>query len=294
MDSKKINAFLTAVELGSLTSAAQLLGYTQSGLTHMMSSLENELGVDLLIRGKSGVRPSPAAHKLIPAMKELVAASEKLEGEAAQLCKLDFSTLHIGAYSSVTRQWIPSILAEYKAVCPDVQVRVSMSNVQQLYSDVSSGILDCAFVSYQPELVKKLVWLPLWDDELVAVVPSSSPLPSPCPVEHFDGIDFLMPSFGFELDIAPALVSADGRRIFPVSRNTNMDDGAIVSMVEHGLGETILTRLVMEGMNANVKCLSLSPASHRKLGIICGKRIYGERNFRRFTAACHSAIYARY
>ncbi|MBP3622591.1 MAG: LysR family transcriptional regulator, partial [Oscillospiraceae bacterium] len=60
MDAKKVQALLAAVDLGSLTSAASELGYTQSGLTHMMNSLETELGLTLLLRGKSGVRLSPA------------------------------------------------------------------------------------------------------------------------------------------------------------------------------------------------------------------------------------------
>ena len=44
MDSKKVHALLLAIEKGSLTSAAAELGYTQSGLTHMMNALEEELG----------------------------------------------------------------------------------------------------------------------------------------------------------------------------------------------------------------------------------------------------------
>ena len=59
MDSKKISALLLAVEKGSLTSVAAELGYTQSGLTHMMNALEEELGLNLLVRSKNGVRLSP-------------------------------------------------------------------------------------------------------------------------------------------------------------------------------------------------------------------------------------------
>ena len=42
MDTRKLEALLTAVELGSFTRAAEVLGYTQSGLTHMMNSLEKD------------------------------------------------------------------------------------------------------------------------------------------------------------------------------------------------------------------------------------------------------------
>ena len=56
MDTKKLEALLTAVELGSFTRAAEVLGYTQSGLTHMMNSLEKDIGFTVLVRGRSGVR----------------------------------------------------------------------------------------------------------------------------------------------------------------------------------------------------------------------------------------------
>ena len=44
MESKKLEALLMAVDLGSFTKAAEVMGYTQSGLTHMMNSLEREVG----------------------------------------------------------------------------------------------------------------------------------------------------------------------------------------------------------------------------------------------------------
>ncbi|MBO7669585.1 MAG: LysR family transcriptional regulator [Oscillospiraceae bacterium] len=69
MDSKKVHAMLLAVERGSLTSAAAELGYTQSGLTHMMNALEEEVGLNLLVRSKNGVCLSPAGQALRPAMQ---------------------------------------------------------------------------------------------------------------------------------------------------------------------------------------------------------------------------------
>ena len=60
MDTKKLEALATAVELGSFTRAAEMLGYTQSGLTHMMNSLEKDFGFPVLVRGRAGVRLTAA------------------------------------------------------------------------------------------------------------------------------------------------------------------------------------------------------------------------------------------
>ena len=95
MDSKKVSALLTAIDRGSLTAAAAELGYTQSGLTHMMNSLEDELGVSLLIRSKGGVRLSPTGQELLPKLKGFADAAAALEREADQLRLKTGSTLRL-------------------------------------------------------------------------------------------------------------------------------------------------------------------------------------------------------
>lgn len=56
MSINKYEIFLKVVELGSLTKAADVLGFTQSGISHTISSLEMEFGFALLIRNRSGVK----------------------------------------------------------------------------------------------------------------------------------------------------------------------------------------------------------------------------------------------
>lgn len=83
METKKWEALLTAVELGSFTRAAEKLGCTQSGLTHMMNSLEGEVGFPLLVRDRYGVRLTTAGERLLPAVRELLQTERRLEGEIA-------------------------------------------------------------------------------------------------------------------------------------------------------------------------------------------------------------------
>ena len=58
MDVQKLVALAAIVEAGSMTRAAEQLGYSQAGLTYMMNSLEDEIGLCLLDRSHSGVRLS--------------------------------------------------------------------------------------------------------------------------------------------------------------------------------------------------------------------------------------------
>lgn len=66
MDTKKLEALAAAVQYGSFTRAAEALGYTQSGMTHMMNSLERDIGFPVLLRGRGGVRLTPAGERIYP------------------------------------------------------------------------------------------------------------------------------------------------------------------------------------------------------------------------------------
>jgi len=294
MDSKKIQALITAIDRGSLTAAAAELGYTQSGLTHMMNSLEVELGLNLLVRSKSGVRLSPAGQELMPQMQALLAAAQELETAASRLRQHGYSTLRLGAYSSIARHWVPQIMADYQRVCPDIQVDLKMDGLLDLYNAVKNDEMDCVMTSYHEDLAQNLGWVPLWEDELVAVLPADYALEgNAMPVENFDRKHFLMPAQGFDKYITPIFAAATGR-IYPKISTTNLDDESIVSMVEHGMGLTILSRLVVKDMPYAVKAVSLSPRYFRSLGIIVSERRMNDKNIRRLISCSQAFVNKKY
>ena len=290
MDTKKVAALLKAVEKGSLSSAAEDLGYTQSGLTHMMNALEDELGLTLLVRNKAGVRLSPTGLQLKDSMQQLMDAAEMLEHSAEALKDRSFQTIRIGSYSSVARNWLPAILADYKFSSPETSLSLSMQNITQQYAGVKNEELDCAIVSYQKELMSGLVWTPLRDDELVAVLPGSYSVEEGAfPVEYFAGMEFLMPSGGFEMDIMPIFQPLSQKQL-PDFRYTNMEDAAILSMVSHGLGVSILSRLIVQGCTEKLAVVPLAPQSFRKLGIIVKDKRQNEKAIRNFISTARSTL----
>ncbi len=290
MDTKKVSALLTAVNRGSLSAAAEELGYTQSGLTHMMNALEDELGLTLLIRNKAGVQISPVGRELLADLEALVDAADRLEKNAAALRDRTCKTIRIGSYSSVARNWLPAILAEYKFTSPDTSTSLSMQNITEQYSAVKSGMLDCAIVSYQPELMAGLNWTPLRDDELVAILPGTYSLEDgPFPVEYFSGMEFLMPSGGFDMDILPIFQNIPAKQS-PDFRYTNMEDAAIISMVAHGLGVSILSRLIMQDSKDHPAVVSLDPPAYRKLGIIVKDKRQNEKAIRSFISCARNTL----
>ena len=290
MDSKKVKALLTSVEMGSLTAAAGELGYTQSGLTHMMNSLEDELGINLLIRSKSGVHLSPVGDALRSQLSAFVDSADALEKSISQMRERSFSTLRLGAYSSVARHWVPLILTNYRGISPETDVAITMSSISDIYAAVKNDELDCAIVSYQEGMCQGLNWLPLRDDPMLAVLPEGYKLESDSfPVKAFENAEFLMPSFGFDMDILP-IFSGVSKKDYPRIRYTNLDDPTIVSMVVHGLGVSILSELVMRSITERVTTAPLSPPAYRRLGIITSEGKQNDKNIRRFIHCVQSSI----
>lgn len=265
MDTKKYQALLESANLGSFTRAAQSLGCTQSGLTHMMNALEQEVGFPLLQRGHSGTSLSEQGKRLEPAIRRFLEAGQALETEIDSLRRREQSSIRAGAYSSMAVHWLPAILQNFRILEPDVRVDVQMGGIEELYGWVRSGEVDLAFVSRQDDLQAEFI--PLKEDTLVAILSPDDPCGDgeTFPVSAFEGREFLMPSLGFNRDIMPMF---HRNHVSPRIRRTTVDDSVVISMVAHGLGVSIMTRLIMTGRPPTVKALPIEPGAHRELGII--------------------------
>ena len=268
MDTKKLEALLTAVELGSFTRAAEVLGYTQSGLTHMMNSLEKDIGFTVLVRGRSGVQLTPAGQRIFPLVQECLAGSAALEREISLINSHKEDSVRVAAYESIARHWLPEVIQQFRREHPDVTVDIQMGSVDEVYRWVLEDRVDMCFASRQD--YNTLDWTSLRDDELLAILPPDYPDgDNAFPIEFFNGQEFLMPSMGFDKDILRVL---NEHGVAPLIRTTQVSDSAVISMVEHGLGVSVLSRLVLRGRQNSVRALPLLPQAFRKLGIAARPR----------------------
>ena len=265
MESKKLEALLMAVDLGSFTKAAEVLGYTQSGLTHMMNSLEKEVGFTLLERGRSGVRLTEEGERIAPAVREFLQANARLDSVIEQVASSRTEIIRVSAYASIAMHWLPGIIQRFREECPDVDVDIRMADhVDVPYELLAQGKMDAILVSPQDE--GQYEWVHLADDPMFAVLPRDFDTQgmTAFPLAAFEARDFIMPSQGFDKDIM---------RIFnrigvkPHILPTWVDDPTVISMVSHGLGVSMMTELTVRGRTDGVKLLPVEPASARELGL---------------------------
>ena len=288
VESKKLEALLMAVDLGSFTKAAEVLGYTQSGLTHMMNSLEREIGFPLLDRGRHGVRLTEEGERIAPAIREFLQANANLDNMIAQVSTTRNETIRVAAYASIAMHWLPTIIQQFRTECPNVDVDIRMAdNVEAPYELLSQGKMDIVFASRQE--LGAYDWVHLRDDPMFAVLPKDYDLGGRESVllYEFEGREFIMPWQGFDKDIM-RILNREGVR--PDIRPTAVDDATVVSMVEHGLGISMMTDLTLRGRTERVKVVPVVPFASRELGLAVRSVSDAAPSLRRFIACVQRMV----
>lgn len=263
MNVSKYKALLGAVDLGSFSAAANKLGYTQSGLTHMMNALEDELGFSILQRGYYGVKLTPGGERIIGRIRELVACEDALMNEIELVKSYGDNVIRIGAFSSMTFDIVPAVLERLSEEFPDVTVNIQTGTVTELYGGLDEGRFDICFGSKNAKYDFK--WTPLFSDRFYAVLPKGYPTENnEFPITGFNGTKFLMPGLGFDDDISAVFSQYNVR---PFVTQTYVDDPAIISMVEHNLGISMLSELILKDRRADVNLVPIVPEVNRILTV---------------------------
>ena len=265
MDSKKFEILMTAADLGSLSKASEIVGYTQSGLTHMMDALEREIGFPLLQRNHSGIQLTQQGAQLMPAIREFLQANANLENQIRAIAEKKSEVIRIAAYASIAMHWMPEILYRFRRLCPEVNVDLRMvDHALEPFELLESGETDVVFASRQN--YSCCDWIPLYQERMYAILPKDYPLGnrSVFPLEEFSGQEFLMPYGRFDIDVKAALEPVGVKLNAKISR---VDDETVIRMVGRGLGVSMMTELMIRGRTDDVLCVPVSPPAIRELGM---------------------------
>ena len=260
----KLRALMSAVENGSFKAAAESLGCTQSAVSHMISSLEEELGFRLLRRGRSAVRLTDEGERLLGAARSLLSAEEHLRQTAASIRGLDQGTVRIGAFTSVAVHWLPPVLKEFQRDYPNVEFKLLNGDYHDVNEWLSDGSVDIGFVALPCEL--RCETIALMEDRLLAILPKDSRYASypRFPLTECEREPFISLLQSSDHDARRALEAAG---VKPNVRFYTKDDYAIIAMVEQGLGMSIMPELLLKGRHDELLTLPLVPEAKRTIGI---------------------------
>lgn len=147
MDTKKYEAFEKTVELQSLTKAAQELGLTQSGVSHMLSAIEAELQLPLLKRTRTGARLTPEGEQMMPYIHEIVRQERLLRQAAERLHTLVTGKIRIGTFTSVATHWLPAMMMQFQKEHPQVDFQLFNGDYHDIDTWLGDGSVDLAFTT---------------------------------------------------------------------------------------------------------------------------------------------------
>lgn len=264
MDIKKLELLADVAETRNFTKTGDRTGYTQSGVSHILKALENELGFPLFIRTKKGVALTSDAMSILPYVRELLRTNEQLEQTIASLKGLAVGHLTIGTFASVSIHWLPPVIRRFRDTYPNISIQLKEGGAKDIEGWLEQGIADIGFFSKRPS--SSLEWFPLMEDRLMAVLPLDFPIEDGVcfPLSRFQDYPFIKPENGYDYDIENTLARFG---VKPNIQFTSMNDYVILAMVSSHLGISLMPSLVLKGYEHSLKIRDTDPPASRILGI---------------------------
>ena len=277
----KYLAFVRTVECGSFTRAAELLDYSQSAVSRMIRDLELECGLTLLERSRAGVKLTSEGALLLPYAKGLCEQYRRFQTQVDEIAGLQSGFIRIGTISSIATHWLPNIIRRFREDYPNIDYELVLGHYAEIEQWVESGRVDCGFLRLPTR--RDFETVPLAEDPLFAVLPEAHPL-STCervPLRALCDEPFLLLEKEEQAEISE-LFARHG--LSPHVQLRTVDDYAVMSMVESGLGLSILPGLILRRIPYKIAVRPLDVPASRTLGLALRKDAPAPLAVRRFLA----------
>ncbi|MBT2659173.1 LysR family transcriptional regulator [Bacillus sp. ISL-18] len=175
MNLTKLEAFILVIEKKSFSEAAIALKSSQPATSLKIKSLEEELGLDLLDRGSSGIQPTAAGMLVYQASKEMVQRWRRLEDDLRAFEDTLTGTLTIGASTIPGTYLVPSWVKKFRSLYPNVAVTIEISDSKEALRKLQNQLVDVCITGL-PSESKALSYKQVSSDALVLIAPYHHPL----------------------------------------------------------------------------------------------------------------------
>lgn len=268
MDTEKCRILLSILKNGSMTAAADELGYTPSGISRAVEAMEAAAGFPILRRGRKGVSLSREGEWLLPTLRELAYWGERYEQEARKLCGLDTGSIAVGSSYPKYYPWLTELLGGFHERYPGINAEVCTGTSSELAEKMSERSLDFAIISRRDGSFRSIS---VRDDELVALLPQKHPLAGEksVPAEIFETEPYIEIHTGQETDNSQCF---QNRGIKPNISFSTPDSFVAWSMVKAGLGVALVNRVISEELGEGTVSLPLEPPEKVDICVIQPER----------------------
>jgi DNA-binding transcriptional LysR family regulator len=150
MELRELSAFVAVVEEGGMSAASRRLHVSQSALSQTVSALERELGVQLLERASTGVRPTEAGSALLEEARAVLGRYHQALRTMGHYRDEDRRVIRLGIPLELAPDVLPSALAKFGAAMPETRVIPRHLSTAAQFTALRGGELDVGLVRERP------------------------------------------------------------------------------------------------------------------------------------------------
>lgn len=145
-----------AAELGSFSACARKMGKVQSAVSHGISTLEIDLGVELFDRSARSPKLTPAGERLIRSAKNLLAQADEFEKIAQSIENQEESQLTIAIDDGVYSPKLADLFKRLDRQFPTIQMDVLSLASGDISAEVANGDVDIGVMFTEIEVLKQV------------------------------------------------------------------------------------------------------------------------------------------
>ncbi len=282
----QLNILKTVVETESFTKTADALHITQSGVSHSIASLEDELEIKLVKSNKRSVSLTEAGEKIYILAKDILSRIDRSKEEISALKNLQTGKLKLGCFQSVSVRILPGILKVFKQKYPGIEVSWFEGTDLEVKDWIINEAVDIGFVvspsipislparlpsqAYGRDANKDgLETIPLLEDKMLGVFPAKHPL---CSKKHINIkelagehlITFKGSSCG--MLVTSNLINAINN-LGEIKKIEARNISTVIEMVRGGIGVAIMPELAVPQNYAGICLVPLKPEVKREIAL---------------------------
>ncbi len=246
LDTRHLKLIVAISEERSVTRAGERLYLTQSALSHQLRDIEERLGTPLFNRVNKRMILTQAGERLLQSARQVLDELQCAEDDIARIAAGDHGALRITTECYTCYHWLPEMLKEFNRKYPKVEVKIILEATRRPLQALLNGELDFAIVS-DGRRDKRIVYKPLFQDELVVVMAPNHALASR---PYIGATDFA--GQNLFLYTPPSESTLYNKVLLPAGvKPARISDvqltEAVIEMVKAGLGISVLARWAVNG-----------------------------------------------
>jgi DNA-binding transcriptional LysR family regulator len=268
MTSAQLHAFVTVAQVNSFTTAALMLGISQSAISHAIKSIEKDLGVDLFFRGKAEIVLTEVGFEILAKAHSILGLFDSIKHTANETKNVQQGVLKIGSFGpSFSARLLPIILSEYRTRYPNIKVYVEEGEDHRVKEWIADRQVDLGCVIL-PEA--ELDHIYLTTDKLSVVLPAVHPLATKAKIniEELHEFPFILTE------------GTTGKMVSELFKQSSFEQNIVynnvqiismLSMVSSGVGVSITAELAipseLEGKLGAYLIKPMIPVVKREIGL---------------------------